>query len=202
LQSPDLEAAFLKWATCSEPQGVKLFYIGFILEKAGLIKQAIKCYYAIVVHFPGSFGWTYWHTPWYVGQAAIAKINFLLRRQPNLGYKLQDANIKIINGYDHDVSNDIVITNPGRFIKVSLLEKLKPKAPSDLLSIKRRLGKGRVHLVQYENGHWQLRVNNKPYIIKGITYAPTKIGQSPDEGTLGNWMQEDFNQNGKIDRSL
>ncbi|MFZ2602959.1 MAG: glycoside hydrolase family 2 TIM barrel-domain containing protein, partial [Candidatus Omnitrophota bacterium] len=38
-----------------------------------------------------------------------------------------------------------------------------------------------------------------PYVIKGITYAPTKIGQSPDEGTLGNWMEEDFNQNGKID---
>jgi beta-glucuronidase len=42
-------------------------------------------------------------------------------------------------------------------------------------------------------------VDKKPYIIKGITYAPTKVGQSPDEGTLGNWMEEDFNQNGKID---
>ena len=85
MHSPDLEAAFLKWATASEPQGVKMFYTGLILEKAGLIKHAIKCYYAIVVHFPGSYGWTYWHTPWYVGQAAIAKINFLLRRNPQFG---------------------------------------------------------------------------------------------------------------------
>ncbi|MBI3991617.1 MAG: tetratricopeptide repeat protein, partial [Candidatus Omnitrophica bacterium] len=69
VQSPDLEAAFLKWATSTEPQGVKLFYTGLILEKAGLIKHALKCYYAIVVHFPGSYGWTYWHTPWYVAQA-------------------------------------------------------------------------------------------------------------------------------------
>jgi hypothetical protein len=76
LQSPDLEAAFFKWATSSEPPGVKLFYTALILEKAGLIKQALKAYYAIVVHFPGSYGWTYWHTPWYVGQAAIAKINW------------------------------------------------------------------------------------------------------------------------------
>ncbi len=199
VHSPDLEAAFLKWATAPELQGVKLFYTGLILEKSGLIKQALKCYYAIVVHFPGSYGWTYWHTPWYVGQAAIAKINFLLRRNPQLGYKLADADIKIINGYDHDLANDIAITNPGRFVKANPLEKLRLKPSKDYLSIKRRLGKGKVHLVQYETGDWQLLVDGKPYIIKAVTYAPTKVGQSPDEGTLGNWMQEDFNQNGKID---
>ncbi|MDD4980048.1 MAG: glycoside hydrolase family 2 TIM barrel-domain containing protein [Candidatus Omnitrophica bacterium] len=200
LHSPDLEAAFLKWATTSEPMGIKLFYTGIILEKAGLIKHAIKCYYAIVVHFPGSTGWTYWHTPWSVGQAAISKINFLLRTQSNLGYKLVDADIRIINGYDNDISNDIVITNPGRFEKVNFLEKFKPKTlPAGAKNIKRRLGEGKVHLVQYENGDWQLMVNNKPYIIKGITYAPTKVGESPDEGTMTNWMEDDFNQNGKID---
>ncbi len=203
LQSPDLEAAFLKWATASEPQGVKMFYAGLILEKAGLIKQAIKCYYAIIVHFPGSYGWTYWHTPWYLGQAAIAKINFLLRHNPSLGYKLVDADIKIINGYDKDVSNDIVVTYPGRFVKVSLLEKLKdkvrPKASTEFLRIKKRLGKGRVHLLQYETGDWQLIVDGKPYIVKGVTYSPTKVGQSPDNGTQTNWMEDDFNHNGKID---
>jgi len=199
LQSPDLEAAFLKWATTSEPQGVKLFYTGLILEKSGLIKQAIKCYYAIVLHFPGTYGWTYWHTPWYVAQAAISKINFLLRHNPQLGYKLVGADIRIINGYDNDIANDIVATNPGKFVKVSVLERLKPKPSGDLLSIKKRRGKGRVRLVQYETGDWQLLVDGRPYIIKGITYAPTKVGQSPDEGTLGNWMEEDFNNNGKID---
>ncbi|MDP2044098.1 MAG: glycoside hydrolase family 2 TIM barrel-domain containing protein, partial [Candidatus Omnitrophota bacterium] len=198
--SPDLEAAFLKWATSSEPQGVKLFVTGLILERAGLITQAIKCYYAIVVHFPGSYGWTYWHTPWYVGQAAIAKINFLLRRNPQLGFKLEGAEIKIINGFDNDISNDIALTNPGKFIKVDLAQgvaKIKPAA--DSLNIKKRKGKGKVRLVQYKNDHWQLIVEDKPYIIKGITYAPTKTGQSPDEGTLGNWMEEDFNKNGKQD---
>jgi beta-glucuronidase len=212
VQSPDLEAAFLKWATASEPQGVKLFYTGLILEKSGLIKHAIKCYYAIVVHFPSSFGWTYWHTPWSVGQAAIAKINFILRNNPKLGHKLVDADIRIVNGYDNDVSNDTVITNPGRFVKTNLLEKFparagspdvtsgeKPKPSTDLLSIKRRLGEGRVHLIQYERGDWQLIVDGKPYIIKGITYAPTMVGESPDEGTMTNWMEADFNNNGKID---
>ncbi|MFA5090884.1 MAG: glycoside hydrolase family 2 TIM barrel-domain containing protein [Candidatus Omnitrophota bacterium] len=199
VHSPDLEAAFLKWATSSEPQGVKLFYTGLILEKSGLIEQAIKCYYAIVVHFPGSYGWTYFKTPWYVGQAAISKIDFLLRRNPNLEYKLSGADIRIVGGFDNDVSNDIVITTPGRFVRISPQDKLKPKASADLLSVKRRLGKGRVHLVQYENGDWQMLVEGKPYIIKGVTYSPTKVGQSPDDGTIGNWMEEDFNKNGKID---
>jgi len=199
VHSPDLEAAFLKWATASEPQGIKLFYTGLVLEKSGLIKEAIKCYYAIVVHFPGSYGWTYWQTPWYVGQAAIAKINFLLRRNTGLGYRLEGADIKIINGFDNDVSNDIAVTSPGRFVKVDRQEKPKPRINPALLSIKRRMGNGRVQLVQYESGDWQVLVEDKPYIIKGITYTPTKVGQSPDEGTLGNWMQEDFNKNGKID---
>jgi len=200
LQSPDMEAAFLKWATSSEPQGTKLFYTGVVLEKAGLIKQAIKCYYAIVVHYPASYGWTYWHTPWSVGQAAIAKIKYLLRKYPNIGYRLEGAEINIINGYDNDVSNDIAITNPGKFVKVGLMEKIsKPKVDVDLLSIKKRSGKGKVHLVQYETGDWQLLVNDKPYTIKGVTYAPTKVGESPDEGTLTSWMDDDFNANGKAD---
>ncbi len=200
LYSPDLEAAFVKWTTSNEPQGVKLFGTGLVLERAGLITQAIKCYYSILVHFPGSYGWTYWHTPWYIGQAAIAKIDFLLKHNPQLGYKLEGAQIDIINGFDNDVSNDVAITNPGKFIKVDLAQevaKVKPRAES--VGIKRKVGSGKVHLVQYNNDDWQLIVQDKPYIIKGITYAPTKVGQSPDDGSIQNWMEEDLNKNGKID---
>jgi len=199
VHSPDLEAAFLKWATAPEPPGVRLYYTGLILEKSGLTAQAIKCYYAIVVHFPGSYGWTYWHTPWYVGQAAISKINYLLRKNPSLGYRLVDADIKIVNGYDHDISNDGVITNPGRFVKISAWEKLKKKLSAEAPKPKRQLGSGKVHLVQYDNREWQLIVDGKPYFVRGITYAPTKVGESPDNGTLTNWMENDFNKNGKID---
>ncbi len=199
VQSPDLEAAFLKWATAGEPQGVKMFYTALVLEKSGLIEQAIKCYYAIVVHYPSSYGWTYWHTPWYIGQASIAKINFLLSRHPEIGYKLEGADIKIINGFDNDVSNDITVTEPGSFVKVNPLDKLKPKPSKEYLSIKRRLGKGKVHLVQYETGDWELLVEGKPHIIKGVTYAPTKVNESPDNGTQTNWMENDFNHNTKID---
>ncbi len=200
LYSPDLQAAFVKWTTSNEPQGIRLYGTAQILEKAGFITQAIKCYYSIVVHFPGSYGWTYWHTPWYVGQAAIAKINFLLKRNPQLGYKLEGAKIDIINGFDNDVSNDEAETNPGKFIKVDLAqEAVKVKPPAESVGIKRKIGSGKAHLVQYNNDDWQLIVEDKPYIIKGITYAPTKVGQSPDDGTLRNWMEEDLNKNGKID---
>lgn len=199
MQSPDIEAAFLKWAISTEPQGVKLYYLGLILEKAGLIKHALKCYYAVIVHFPGSYGWTYWHTPWYIGPAAIAKINYLLKHNPQIGYKLVDADIRIENSYDNEISNDVPVVKPGKFIKVSPLEKFKPKPAPDLLNIERRLGKGKVHLVQYHNGDWQLIRDGKPYMIQAVTYAPTKVGQSPDNGTQTNWMTDDFNENCRID---
>jgi beta-glucuronidase len=199
LRSSDLQAAFLKWANAPEPPGVRLFYTGSILEKAGLIKHALKCYYAIIVHYPGSYGLTYWHTPWYIAPAAAAKINYLLRRNPNLGYKLVDCDIRIINGFDNNVSNDQVIANPGRFVKVNPLEKFRLKPVTDLLTLKKRSGKGKVRVVQYETGDWQLLVKDKPYIIKGITYTPTKVGESPDDGTMTSWMEDDFNANGLAD---
>jgi beta-glucuronidase len=199
LQSSDLEAAFFKWATASEPAGVRLFYTGLILERAGLIKHAIKCYYAIVVHFPGSYGWTYWHTPWYIGQAAIAKINFLLRRNPQFKYKLVDAKIEIINGYDNDVSNDVAIVNPGKWMLITEEIKAKTYKEGRTRIAEKIIGDGRVRLVQFQNGDWQLQLEGRPYIIKGVTYAPVKVGQSPDDGTLGNWMFEDFDNNNKVD---
>ena len=78
-------------------------------------------------------------------------------------------------------------------------EKLRIQDKVELRSVKEGVGQGDVHLVQYENGHWQLLVQGKPYVIKGITYAPTKVGQSPDKGTLANWMEEDTDGNGRTD---
>lgn len=205
VQSPDLEAAFIKWSLAPEPPGVKLFYTALILEKSGLIKHAIKTYYAIVVHFPYAVGWTYWHTPWYVGQAAISKIKYLTKKYPQVNMKLVDAKIVIENGFDNSVANDIVITNPGKLLKNNTSEAISDKVKNYLdrwtqgSKIKRQLGKGAVHFVQYQNGDWQLIVDGKPYVIKGITYAVAKVGQSPDEGTLTSWMDYDYNNNGKCD---
>ena len=200
----DLEANFYKWATASEPWGVKLFYTALALERAELITQAIKAYYAIVVHYPGATGWTYWQTPWYPGQAAIAKVRFLTRKYPELEFKFEGARIKIINGFDNDITNDIIIANPGILKKMSFIDRLIArflKKKNQLIDDepKKIIGTGKVKLVQYKNNHWQLFVNDKPFVIKAVTYAPTLVGQSPDEGTLEDWMMEDTNRNGKLD---
>ncbi|MFH0940463.1 MAG: glycoside hydrolase family 2 TIM barrel-domain containing protein [Candidatus Omnitrophota bacterium] len=205
VQSVDLQAAFFKWAMAPEPPGIRLFYTGLILEKSGLIKHAIKAYYAIAVHFPGAVGWTYWHTPWYVGQAAIAKIKYLCKKYPQVNMKLLDAKISIENGTDNDITNDIFIVDPGRLVKNHIPETMVDKVKKFLehrkaaSKIARQLGSGKVRFVQYTNGDWQLLVDNKPYVIKGITYNITKVGQSPDDGTLKNWMDYDYNNNGKCD---
>ena len=199
LYTDDIQANFFKWNMAPEPQGVKQFYIAFILERAGLLEQAVKAYYAIMVHFPAALGWTYWHTPWYISPVAINKINYILRGHPELGMKLEGAKIKIENSFDDDVSNDIVICNPGRLIKCSPEELIPQREDLSKLEIVQRRGGQRIQLVQYENGDWQLKVHGKPYSVRAVTYSPTKIGQSPDEGTLGNWMEEDSNLNGKID---
>jgi len=205
VHSKDLEAAFFRWALFPEPKGVSLFYLGLILEKAGLYRHAIKAYYAIVIHFPSSVGWTYWRTPWYVGQAAIAKIKYLCKKHPEIKMKLVDAKIEVINGYDHDISNDIFVVNPGKIISNgvarSWFDRVKDffKERFQQRKVKRIKGWGRIRLVQYENGDWQLLVDDKPFVIKGMTYAPTKVGQGPDDGSLTNWMEYDFNSNGKCD---
>lgn len=204
VHSDDLEAAFYKWATASEPWGVKLFYLGLILEKANMHYEALKAYYAIVVHFPSSTGRTYWDTPWYPGQAAIAKIRHLIRIHPELGLKFDFSKIQIINGFDNDVANDVVLTFPGTLSKKNILDYIREvlhlnNHKADLGKIKKKIGNGKVHLEQYENNHIQLIVDGKPYMIKGITYAPTKVGQSPDKGTLADWMLEDTNGNQRLD---
>jgi len=201
LYTPDLEANFYKWAIASELEGVRLFYTALALERAGLIENAIKAYYAIVVHFPGSYGWTYWKTPWYVGPVAISKIKYLSFRHPNVGIKLEDAMIRVINGFDKDISNDKVITNPGKLKRIGLFEKVGLKDKRERLTVKvtKKIGGEKIKLVQFDNGHWRLYVEGKPFMIKGISYTPTKVGQSPDDGTLVNWMEYDYNNNGLID---
>jgi tetratricopeptide (TPR) repeat protein len=203
VNTPDLEAAYFKWATAREDWGVKLFYLGVIFEKAGMYYEALRAYHAIVVHFPKTVGMTYWQTPWYPGQAAVAKIRHIIRMHPEFNLIDENMKIQVQNGYDNDIKNDVISTNPGRIRKKTFIENVKDhfnlSNKVHLGKVKIKRGNGEVRLVQYENGHWQLMVNNKPYIIKGITYAPTNIGQSPDKGTLKDWMREDTNANGLAD---
>ncbi|MBI4308862.1 MAG: tetratricopeptide repeat protein [Candidatus Omnitrophica bacterium] len=200
----DLEAAIYKWTMAQEPWGIRLFYMGIIFEKAKMYHEAIKAYQALIVHFPNTMAWTYWQTPWYPGPAAIAQIRNIIRKHPELKIEFKGAKIHVLNSFDNDSSNDVITTTPGVLREFSDEEYARLKEhPVDIKGPLgkpvKTLGKGRVRLVKYKNGHWQMLVKGRPFIIKGITYNPTKIGQSPDKGTVTNWMESDENHNGIID---
>ncbi len=201
--SRDLSTAFYKWHIAPESEAMKQFLRAELLERSGLIKHAIKGYCAILVHFPRSYGWTYWHTPWYVGKAALYRIKYLLRNNPQLGLTLEGGEIKIINGYDNDIRNDIFLVDPGKLRSLTFWE--KKFAFSGCGKKRKGLGKvvetkgERVKLIKYDSGDWQLLVDNKPFMLKGMTYGPTRVGESPDDGSLQNWTTQDLNKNSLID---
>jgi len=201
--SRDLSTAFYKWHIAPEPEAMKQFIRAELLERSGLIKHAIKGYCAILVHFPRSYGWTYWHTPWYVGKAALYRIKYLLRNNPQLGLTLEGGEIKIINGYDNDIRNDIFLVDPGKLRSLTFWE--KKFAFSGCGKKRKGLGKvvetkgEKVKLIKYDSGDWQLLVDNKPFMLKGMTYGPTRVGESPDDGTMQDWTTQDLNKNSTID---
>ncbi|MBI1976986.1 MAG: tetratricopeptide repeat protein, partial [Candidatus Omnitrophica bacterium] len=207
LHTDDLAAAFYKWASIkNEDRGIKLFNTAEILEKSGLFEHAIKAYYAIVVHFPNSIGWTYWNSPWYVGPAAIDKITYLCRVHPELGLALEGSGIRVMNGFDADINNDVFITDPGRLARIGLEEaarraivSYRPHGEVRESEARQVLGNGKVRLIQLADGHWQLMVGAMPFLIKAVAYTPSKVGQSPDNGTLEDWSNADENKNGLID---
>ena len=69
-------------------------------------------------------------------------------------------------------------------------------APADPNAIISQRGSGVVQFVQYGNKHWRMTVDGKPYFIKGMNYAPVRIGVVPWEW---NWLWSDENTNGVID---
>ena len=198
----DQQLAFYKWATSHDTPAVQQFYTALALEKLGEYGQALKTYHAILVHYPRQVGWTFWHTPLYMGKLSIDRIEFITHKHPELGLKLAGAKIEIENGFDFTTANDKISVDPGRFIKVRP-EELNPRR-LDVKKIKvtKTIGTGTAQLVQYENGHWRLLVDGKPYLAKAIAYAPSPVGKSPNEGGFdpnGGWQNADLNNNGKID---
>jgi beta-glucuronidase len=201
LNSRDLSTAFYKWTMAPEPPGVQQFYIADILERSGQLRHAIKAYYAVLVHFPQSYGWSYWQTPWYIGKVALYRLKHILRSHPELGLKLEGAFIKVKNGFDNSVRDDLFVVNPGKLVETEFLSRIRP-CPTQkrkLGPVKQIKGKGDIKIVQYESGDWQLQLKGEPFMVRAITYSPTRVGESPDEGTLENWTTQDINDNDIID---
>lgn len=195
------EINFYKWASTSEDPGVKQFFTAVMLERAGHIEEAVKAFYAIAVHFPKTVSYTYYNTPWYVGPAALDRVTHLLRRHPDIKMELIGGKIIVQNRFDVDTKNDVFLIDPGRLVAVKKRGSPKPINLSKLKIIK-TVGGPRVKLVQYENRHWQLFVEDKPFPMKAITYSVTPVGLSPDRGTWNvsrDWQLVDTNKNGRHD---
>ncbi|MDD2523722.1 MAG: glycoside hydrolase family 2 TIM barrel-domain containing protein, partial [Endomicrobiaceae bacterium] len=202
VNSTDFQANYFKWATAQEDPGVRQYYIALALEQAGNYKRAIKAYHSIAVFFPKATGVTFWKTPWYIAPVAIEKIKYLTREHQDLGIKLVDAEIDVINRFDDEKNNDDFIVNPGKIVPATAEDWILKKADLDAIGIKKTTGKGKVKLVEYNNKHYQLFVDEKPYIVRAICYSPNPVGTSPDNGTLNvsrDWMFADYNKNGIID---
>jgi beta-glucuronidase len=210
--SDNKKANFYRWAAATKEDitrakevkipGVKQWFTAVALERAGLLDEAIKAYYAIVVHFPETMDWTFFNTPWYQGRAAIDKLEALCRLNPRLGMKLEGAEIKIFGGYDDDIANDKFIVTPGRLISVDPREVIPAPVDVSKMAIIKASGKGKVRVVQRENGHWQLMVDNKPMMVKAVAYTPNTVGLTPNNGSLKvyeDWMFSDVDENGIID---
>lgn len=196
---------FFRWATSKQPEGVKLWFVAESFKDAGMWIQAVKAYYALLVQFPattrlspdGGWGLSF-------GSMAIQRIKVICRQQPQWNLDFVDAEVEILNPGTLD--EKVIKLNPGHFVDRKATEPL----PLATVGVKRYVGEGKVRLVEYNNGAWQMLVNGQPYFVKGLIYGATKIGQSPDLQNMTPWELSsdaefykkgwaDLNRNGKQD---
>ncbi len=202
VDTDDRQINFYKWATAQEEPGVKLYYTAYALDKAGNYKHAIKAYYACLVFFPKSIGYTQWKTPWYIGPVCIDRIKYLTKQHPELKIKLEGADIRIKNRFDNDKNNDIFFVNPGKLVPATAKDFERKNIDLNKVGVKKVTGTGKVKLIQYNNNHFQLTVDDKPYVVRAICYSPTPVGLTPDNGSVNtdkDWSFADYNKNKIVD---
>lgn len=197
VNSGEPQSDFYIWATAREiGPAAKLLFTGKALAEAGHIKQALKAFQSILVNFPKEPCWSADHSfVWYVGNEALSQIHLLTQQHPELKLVLKGAKFKVINGGDTDLNNDQFVITAGHWEKPAVLS-----GSIDLsrLKIINQRGLGKVRLVQYENKHWQLLVDNQSLVVHAVTYNPIPIGQHISSYGL-RWMFDDADDNGQPD---
>ncbi len=198
--SPDIDPklAYYKWASQKgvQNQGLRLYNIARSFEAMGRFTDALAAYHAVVVHFPKSVSWQD-GIPWYIGVSSLDAVRRLVSAHPEWNVELADAELKIQNGFDQKGTNDVFFVNPGHF--VAREADSKPRATAS--HARTLYHRGGVKLVRWSNGDWQLMVHDRPFLIRGVSYVPTPVGQSPDYGYKAHieWMNSDENNNKRID---
>ncbi|MEK8024110.1 MAG: glycoside hydrolase family 2 TIM barrel-domain containing protein [Candidatus Hydrogenedentota bacterium] len=197
-KSGNFQAAFFVWAQASEDPGVKAFYTAVMLEKAGLLLPAVKAYHAAIVHYPRTYVWAANNSfVWYTTPVAMSSIQRICEEFPSLGLEYKDAKVEMENTKDVDPSNDIISVSPGRIVKAGDAAAWDPYD----LAVAETRGAGKVQLVKFTNGHWQLRVDGKAFVVRSASYSPTMVGLSPLHASdfAKRWMFADADGNGKND---
>lgn len=171
------QAIFFQWVCSTQDDATKTMMAARIFQESKMWVPALKAYQAVMVQFPtasranSNVSWT-WNISY--GNVARGSILFILREHPELGLEYKDGIVEIQNTGKEDQT--IGKINPGYFVKAT------PKPPVKLTDViqTRPSADSKVKLVQYSNHHWLMWVDNKPYMIRGLGYGVTKIGQSPD----------------------
>ncbi len=176
-------------------EGAKLFFIGETLREAGLLNQALKSYYALIVNFPKTVVWSgdggfYW----YPAPEAVSRIRKICATTPELGLSYEGGFVDIDYSLEGKPELDRVKVWPGRFVKAA------PLAPDRAaFKITESRGRGKVRVVQYNNRDWELLVEGKPFVVKGVTYSLSTVGESAHARNLKPWMTVDRDHNSKND---
>lgn len=203
VNSTDYVTNFFVWATAQEEPGTRQYYTALALDNAGEYEHAVKAYYSLVVNFPRAVGVSFWGDPWYMGPVALDRIKYLTREHPELGIKLEGAEIKVLNKYGNGMKQGQQwIVTPGKLVKATKKDFNPKKLNLKKIGVKKVTGKGNVKLIQYNNNHFELEVDGKPFILRGMDYSPTQVGLTPDNGSVNvslDWQWADINKNGKID---
>ena len=211
---------FYRWCFAAELPGVKQYMTAMALERAGNFKHAVKAYYACLVFFPRDYGISKYKTPWYIGPICIEKIEYLTKKYPEIGVKLEGCNLITENTLDADTKNDIFIVNPGKLVPATAKDFERKYVDLEKVGIKKITGGGRTKIIEYNNGHFQLTLDDKPYVIRAMTYCPNLVGLTPatiatgknygpnssgvypEPGTVNNitaWSWDDYDKNGLTD---
>lgn len=187
---------FYAWLdTQSESDGIRLYYTAETLRKAGLLTEALKAYYAIVIHFPKTVQWSSDRSfYWYVAPEAIARIRKICATYPELGIQLEGAFVEADLSGKTNPELDKVRVWPGKFFPMDW-----NKGEKRPYRVTKKRGNGRVRLVKVDDRFWMLLVDGKQFTVKGVTYASTTVGESAHAINLRPWMHLDDDHNGKND---
>ena len=222
----DPQLDYFVWAHAPEDPGVRLLYVGKAMEKGGYLMHALKSYRAAMILYPDSACWSSGSEfQWDVATAAWNAIQNLLRKHPELNLRLVGADVisssdksglnivvhpgriesipvpaplaeekpmdQPVEGVD---TNALAADTNVAVVAETVVEETYP--PVDPNAEVMHRGTGTVQLVQYGNGGWEMFVEDQPYFIHGMNYAPVRVGAKPWEW---NWMWSDENTNGIVD---